>query len=189
MWTNRYLPFIVVTALLSACASRTTTRNPETVSTPQPPQIVEVTIKQLLDNPKEYDGKTIRVVGFVYLEFEGDIISNGPDPKYSRPIRSIWLDVDKSIRADHAKYHQKYVLVEGTLNAKKFGHMHLSAATIENITRFELTDRKASVSGVEHFVAGERGIVLFSTSLVRRGLNAFRPRHLNSAVGRQEVWT
>ena len=101
-------------------------------------------MKQLLDHPKDYDRKTIRVVGFVYLEFEGDVITEGPDPKYSRPIRNIWLDVNKSIRADHAKYHQTYVLVEGTLNARKFGHMNLSAATIENITRFELTDRKAS---------------------------------------------
>jgi hypothetical protein len=34
----------------------------------------------------------------------------------------------------------------------------------------------------QQLVAGERGIAPFSTSLVRRGLNAARPRHLNSNV-------
>jgi len=113
-------------------------------ATPPAAQTVDISIKQLLDHSKDYDGKTVRVIGFVYVEFEGNVITEGPDPKYGRPIRNIWLDVNESIRADHAKYHQKYVLVEGKLNAHKFGHMNLSAATIENITRFELMDRSAS---------------------------------------------
>jgi hypothetical protein len=34
----------------------------------------------------------------------------------------------------------------------------------------------------QQLVAGERGIAPFSTSFIRRGLNAARPRHLNSDV-------
>src|ERR1700738_3412944 len=39
-------------------------------------------------------------------------------------------------------------------------------------------------SAAEQFVAGERGIAPFATSLVRRGFACHRPRHLNSNVMR-----
>jgi hypothetical protein len=39
----------------------------------------------------------------------------------------------------------------------------------------------------QQFVAGERGIAPFSSCFVRRGLNADRPRHLNSIVGRRSL--
>jgi len=101
-----------------------------------------VTIKQLLEDPKKYDGRTIRTTGYVYIKFEANIISDGPDKKYSLPIHHIWLEVDENIRRNHAKYSQRYVLVEGTLNAKNGGHMNLSVAAIENIRRFEVVDKK-----------------------------------------------
>jgi hypothetical protein len=44
-------------------------------------------------------------------------------------------------------------------------------------------DLRYDSRAVEQIVAGERGIAPFSTSFIRRGLNAARPRHLNSTVG------
>ena len=146
------LIFTALLALLfSACSSRVTgtsntVQSPDVLPSafmPRSDETTEVSIKQLLDNPKQYDGKFIRVIGYVYLEFEGNIISNGPDKKYKRPVRDVWLKVSDEIKRERDKYNEKYVLVEGTFNAKEHGHMGLSIGTIENIKRFEVVKGKA----------------------------------------------
>src|SRR6266481_3877422 len=139
---------VSLSVLGASCSRREADARGELLNVPTPTAtvaaqpIIDVSMKQLLDNPKQYDSKPIRVVGFVYLEFEGNIISEGPDKRYSRPVRDVWLDVDSTVRNDHAKYHEKYVLVEGTFNSNHQGHMNLSTGTIENIKRFELATSK-----------------------------------------------
>ncbi len=48
----------------------------------------------------------------------------------------------------------------------------------------KITSTRVARGATQQFVAGERGIACFSTSFIRRGLNAARPRHLNSTVVR-----
>ncbi len=35
---------------------------------------VDVTLVQLIANPEKFDGKSIRVIGFLRLEFEGNVL-------------------------------------------------------------------------------------------------------------------
>ena len=142
---------LILAAFSAGCSARTSETSkpapPSPTVSAKPDSPIDVTIRQLLEEPKHYDGRTIRTIGFVYIEFEGNIISDGPDKKYSHPIHHIWLELDEDIRRNHAKYNQRYVLVEGTLNAKNGGHLNLSVAAIENIRRFEVVNKKPKLSG------------------------------------------
>jgi hypothetical protein len=87
---------------------------------------MDVSLIQLIANPKEYDGKSVRVSGVVNFEFEGDAIYlHRDDIRYSLTRNGLWLD---AVGMHKAKYNGKYVLVEGTFNASSKGHMASGAA-------------------------------------------------------------
>jgi len=77
----------------------------------------DVSIIQLISNPEKFDGKYVRLIGFVRLEFEGDAIYlHEDDYKYGLTRNGLWLDVSEDYyRKDRQKFDQKYVLVEGPL--------------------------------------------------------------------------
>ena len=88
-----------------------------------------VSLVQLIANPKDYDGKLVRVIGFVKLEFEGNAIYlHQDDYKHNITKNGLWIDVSDDIFKKQEEFDQKYVLVEGTFNAKKTGHMGLGAS-------------------------------------------------------------
>ena len=88
----------------------------------------------LLANPKAYDGKRIRVVGFVRLEFEGDAIDlHRENDEQGITKNGLWLDVRRAMRGDR-RLDRKYAIVEGTFNANHLGHMDMWSGAIENIT-------------------------------------------------------
>src|SRR3954463_11374207 len=100
---------------------------------------LDLSLVQLIANPKDYDGKIVRVIGFVRLEFEGNAIYlHQDDYKHSIAKNGLWIDVTDDIRKKQKDYDQKYVLLEGTFNAKDTGHMGLWSGSIEKITRFQV---------------------------------------------------
>jgi len=104
---------------------------------------LEVSLVQLIANPKDYDGKSVRVIGFVKLEFEGDAIYlHQDDWKHGITKNGLWIDVTDDIRKKKADFDKKYVLLEGTFNAKHSGHMGLWSGSIQKISRFEVWSDK-----------------------------------------------
>lgn len=99
---------------------------------------LDVSLIQLIAKPKDYDGKVVRVIGFVRLEFEGNAIYlHQDDYKHRISKNGLWIDVTDDIRKKQKEYDQKYVLLEGTFNAKETGHMGLWSGSIQKITRFQ----------------------------------------------------
>lgn len=99
---------------------------------------VAVSLVQLIASPKDYDGKFVRVIGFVRLEFEGSAIYlHQEDYLHGLTRNGLWIDVTDDIRKRRAEFDLKYVLVEGTFNAKETGHMGLWSGSIQKITRFQ----------------------------------------------------
>lgn len=100
-----------------------------------------VSLVQLIANPTAFDGKQVAVEGYVVLEFENKkMYLSEADAKHSISRNGVWLAVDDAIYANRSRFHRRYVLVEGTFNARQRGHLGLSSGEIENITRFELID-------------------------------------------------
>jgi hypothetical protein len=99
---------------------------------------VDVSLIQLIANPKDYDGKIVRVIGFAKLEFEGDAIYfHEDDYKHSISKNGLWIDVSEDMLKRKAKLDRKYVLIEGQFDAKMTGHMGLWSGSIHKITRCE----------------------------------------------------
>ncbi|WP_395751049.1 hypothetical protein [Prosthecobacter sp.] len=93
-----------------------------------------VSLIQLIANPKAYDGVRVRVIGFLNVEFEGDAIYlHEDDFKHSITKNGLWVDAS-SIKPG---LKQKYVLIEGTFDAKMTGHMGLWSGSLQEITRCE----------------------------------------------------
>jgi len=100
----------------------------------QQPDIVSIV--KLIANPREYDSKYIRVIGYVSLEFEGTAVYlHQDDYKYGITKNAIWLDIAKSDRNPYMASDQKYALIEGTFDAKGYGHQGLFSGTIKSIKR------------------------------------------------------
>jgi hypothetical protein len=100
---------------------------------------VDVSLVQLIANPKDHDGQIVRVIGFVRLEFEGNAIYlHQEDYKHGVSKNGLWIDVSDDIRKRRAEYDRKYVLIEGTFSAKDKGHMDMFSGSIQKISRFQL---------------------------------------------------
>jgi len=104
----------------------------------QDPREMLVSLIQLIANPTAFDQKRVLVKGFVVLEFESQhLYLSEADAKHLVTRNSVWLDVSDALYARRAQFNRRYVLVEGTFNARRRGHLGLSSGEIENIGRFE----------------------------------------------------
>jgi hypothetical protein len=100
-----------------------------------------VSIIQLIANPTAFDQKRVLVMGYAVLKFESQhIYLSETDAKHGITKNSLWLDVSDQLYAERARFDQRYVLVEGTFNARRRGHLGLSSGSLENIGRLEPLD-------------------------------------------------
>ena len=101
------------------------------------PQPEDASIIRLIANPKEYDGKIVRLIGYVNLEFEGNAIYlHKEDCKRGIDANGLWLNVDEQVRKNRKRYHHKYILIEGTFDAKDKGHLNGWPGAVGKITRW-----------------------------------------------------
>ena len=54
---------------------------------------VDATLAQLIAKPQAYQGKVVRVAGYLHLEFEGNgLYPNKADSEHYRTAKGVWLD-------------------------------------------------------------------------------------------------
>jgi hypothetical protein len=83
-----------------------------------------VSIVQLLANPKSYHGRLIRVDGYVNLEFEGNAIYlHKEDFDFHMTSNSFWLNAAKCIGPDKKPFTTGYASVIGTFDSTDNGHL------------------------------------------------------------------
>ena len=97
---------------------------------------------ELIARPELYDGKRVRVIGFVNFEFEGNgLYVSKEDWEQSISRNSLWIEPPVGFESDSApsKRHpnQRYVIVEGTFSARNTGHMGMRSGAIEEVTRLD----------------------------------------------------
>jgi len=98
----------------------------------------DVTLIQLIANPEKFDRRLIRVIGFLRLEFEGNVLYLHRED-YENAILGdgIWVDVTPAITKQSAKLNMNYVLLEGVFSSRDRGHMGMWSGTINQIRRAE----------------------------------------------------
>jgi hypothetical protein len=128
--------FFIGAALIAlgfgAISARESSMNAET-NAQQP---TRVSLVQLIANPQEYDGKFVRVIGFVSVEHEGTAVYlHQEDYKYDITENAVWLDIDFQ---RNKKFDQRYALIEGTFDAKHSGHKRLFSGSLKDVKRLQL---------------------------------------------------
>src|SRR5437899_3376183 len=99
----------------------------------------DVTLVQLIANPDRFDDKLIRVIGFLRLEFEGDVLYLHRED-YENAIlgNGIWVSVTPAIAKQKPTLNMNYVLLEGVFSSSERGHMGMWSGAINQIRRPEL---------------------------------------------------
>jgi hypothetical protein len=101
---------------------------------------MDVSIVNLICNPKKYHGQTIQIVGYLQLQFEGDAIYlHKEDCEHSLTSNSFWVNFSDKIskRPNLKSYNERYVILIGTFDMNSHGHMGLFAGTLKNIRRLD----------------------------------------------------
>ena len=111
----------------------------------KPPSLINV-----IANPEKYDGKRIRVSGFLHYQFEDSALYfSKDDADYLITANAVWIrygekPVMQSIEcqgqskasiSDLDYLDGRYVSLEGTFNMNERGHMGIFSGTIENVVR------------------------------------------------------
>lgn len=98
-----------------------------------------VSLINLIATPSRYHHKKVRIEGFACVEFEGNALYlSRDDLNYLIPANAVWLKLDKD-GPDRSQYNGKWVLIEGTFNAKEYGHGGMYSGMIEDIQRIEFS--------------------------------------------------
>jgi hypothetical protein len=104
----------------------------------------EVSLIQLIANPDAYDGKRVRVLGYLHLEFEGDeIYLHREDFDYSIMKDAIWINMPTDITTVQRKaINDRYVICTAIFRSHRHGHMGMSSGEFDEVTRIEPWPRR-----------------------------------------------
>jgi hypothetical protein len=102
-------------------------------------QPLDLSLVQLIANPDKYNGKIVRVIGFLKLEFEGNgLYLHEEDYKVHINKNGLWIDPSADMQKRKAKINLRYVVIQGKFNAKETGHMGSWSGSIESVTRCDV---------------------------------------------------
>ncbi|HEX4606690.1 MAG TPA: hypothetical protein VH092_00650 [Urbifossiella sp.] len=109
-----------------------------------PPGVAEqpesVSLVRLIANPDAYDGKMVRVFGYVRVEHEGTAVYlHRDDCEHMLTKNGLWLAAGESTPpgSREAAVNNRYALIEGRFSAKETGHRGLWSGSVRQITRME----------------------------------------------------
>ena len=93
----------------------------------------------LVANPERYEGKLIRTVGFMCIEFEGDAIYvHEEDYRHALTKNSMALRLSELHRKQFKELSLRYVVIEGIVYANGPESTNMWAGAIGKITRLEV---------------------------------------------------
>ena len=97
--------------------------------------IYDTSITQLLARPEVYDGKRVRLKGYIHFQFEGNGIYPRREDEHGHLYRNgLWVQVKDGVSLP-LECQDRYVLVEGTFVARHHGHYGLLRGAVTDITR------------------------------------------------------
>ena len=95
-----------------------------------------VTMIQLIATAEKYDGKLIRVIGFLSIEFEGNALYlHQEDYEQNISRDAVWVDIGSEMAKQKEVLNKHYVLLEGTFSANERGHMGAFGGAIKDVER------------------------------------------------------
>jgi hypothetical protein len=97
---------------------------------------LDVSLVSLIANPHQFDGKVVRVVGFLHLEFEGNgLYLHKEDCDLAAYKNGVWIDPTGEHFHEAKSNNNKYVLVVGTFDATDQGHLGMWSGALNQVER------------------------------------------------------
>ena len=103
------------------------------------PTVQDVSIIQLIAQPEKFQGKRVRFIGFLRIEFEGTAIYlHREDFDHSIPLNALWVDIPADMtKKQQAEVDMRYVICVGVFRADIHGHMGMFGGEITKLQRLE----------------------------------------------------
>ena len=101
----------------------------------------DISMLRLIVTPEKYDNKTVQIIGYLNLEFEGNAIYfHKEDYENGSSRNGFWVSFDDKIakRKDLEKYNKNYVIIVGKFDMNSKGHMSMFGGTLKNISRLDV---------------------------------------------------
>ncbi len=112
----------------------------------------DATLLQILSNPREHDRKTVRVIGYLHLEREGDAVYlSEADFKHGVFGNSLALEITDDMFNMREQLTGKYVVIEGYFDAQDRGAFEVYSGTIKRIWRCEIWSTEDMPANREFF--------------------------------------
>lgn len=97
---------------------------------------------ELIARPELYDGKRVRVIGFVNFEFEGNgFYLAREDWRQSILRNGLWIEPPPGFESDSApsrrQPNQRYAIVEATFHRGPSGHFGMWSGSLDHVTRLD----------------------------------------------------
>jgi len=109
------------------------------ISRAQNQEPVDIPLIRLIVVPEKYHGVLVRTIGFVRLEFEGDVMyPHKEDCTHALLGNGIWIDIGEKHLRQASTLGMKYCLIEATFDANERGHFGMWSGSFKNIRRFEV---------------------------------------------------
>lgn len=124
----------------------------------------EVSLADVISNPQTYDGRHVRLHGFLILRFEGNALYiSEADYRAERSDRSLWIDVS-SRRPDASILSGKLAFVSGVIDTGNLGHLGLRPAALVNVS--SMTVDPADTTRARPWVNDPLFVILASLGLL-----------------------
>jgi hypothetical protein len=99
-------------------------------------ELQDVSVVQLIANPELFNGREVRVIGFLHLEFEGAAVYlHREDFDYSVDKNSVAIQLSESQEQSWQKLNNHYVIIEGRFSSVAKGHFGARSGSLQNVTR------------------------------------------------------
>lgn len=97
-----------------------------------------VSMIQLISTPERYQGKLVRLVAYLHLEFEGNgLYLHREDYVNGLTKNGIWIDIAGTAARSDEKLQDHYVIAEGSFDGSSRGHFGMYAGTLKNVRRLQ----------------------------------------------------
>lgn len=98
--------------------------------------VVDVCLSKLIDHAQDYQGKGVRVAGYLELRADGDaLFLNAEDMKHGRSDRGVFIELDHKLWKQRKTFTGQTVLLEGVFDSKRFGNTGYYAGTLSHVNK------------------------------------------------------
>jgi hypothetical protein len=99
----------------------------------------DVSLIQLIAQPEKFDGKPVRLIGFLRIEFEGNAVYlHREDFDHGISQNGVWIDIPSDMTdRQRREVNMRYVICAGVFSATNRGHMGMFSGALTKVRRLE----------------------------------------------------